>query len=53
MGQIADESDRVREQHFAARGQDDVADGWIEGREHTRIGQNLGAGKPIEQSGFA
>ena len=51
--QVADESDRVRQQNVAAAGQLDRAQLGIERGKHARRLQHLRAGEPIEQRALA
>src|SRR6185437_6606183 len=50
--QIADESNRIGEQHLAFRGQSQGTKCGIERREHARGFQYTGVGERVKQSGF-
>ena len=51
--QIADETDRIAEQHLAARGQRDVPHSRIERGKHSCISNHRSARQAIEQRGFS
>ena len=51
--QAADEADRVGQQQRAAVGQHQLAGGGVEGGEELVDGEDVRAGEPVEQGGFA
>src|SRR6266849_1766626 len=53
LGQIADETDGVRNQDAAIRRKANGANRRVEGGEHARGNQYLGAAESVEQCGFA
>ena len=53
VGQLADEADRVGEQHRLAAGQVEAAGGGVEGGEEAVLDEHAGVGEPVEQRRLA
>ena len=53
VGQLADEADRVGEQHLLAAGQVEATGGGVEGGEQAVLDEHAGVGEPVEERRLA